>query len=272
MLNIANTSEMFSDDAEMTRTLSSGLPNIVGSRVYLPAGKLEDESIVLVLEGHPRAGEDPADPATVAAASELVANMVERASFIATLESLTRTDSLTGLANRIALTERIEQDLAQAARTHRPLCVVMIDLDHFKRYNDTNGHLAGDNVLKAVAAVLHSRARGSDLVARYGGEEFCLCLPNTDLAGAFAHVENQRSLVGNIGAEPTLTFSAGIARWDGSEDITSVIGRADAALYRAKAGGRNRIEVDDAAEQNTIDLTQRQDPPPGSRKGDVGTT
>jgi diguanylate cyclase (GGDEF)-like protein len=155
------------------------------------------------------------------------------------LERLARTDPLTGLANR----RRLEEVLAACAR---PVCAIMIDIDHFKQYNDRYGHPAGDACLRTVAAVLTHGARGTDVVARYGGEEFCVILPDTGLDDACRVAERIRAEIAGLreehGPAPLgfLTVSAGVAATAAGpgEDL---IARADAALYRAKRDGRDRV-------------------------------
>lgn len=169
------------------------------------------------------------------------------------LELQAATDGLTHVLNRRGFDEAIEREMARAARTGAPVSVVMIDVDHFKAYNDKYGHLAGDECLKAVAAVLRAAAtRPIDVVARYGGEEFAMLLSDTDAAGAY-HVAEQvrlgvleqriRHEASELGC---LTVSLGVATLAGSDPELSpklLLGRADEALYLAKDGGRDRTEV-----------------------------
>ena len=119
--------------------------------------------------------------------------MNSRANFVSGLQAETRTDPLTGLANRRCLYERIEIEMAHALRSDTPLSVAMIDLDHFKQYNDSYGHVAGDTLLRGIAALMVSNVRGQDLVSRYGGEEFCLVMPDTDLVGGHHLLDKLRA-------------------------------------------------------------------------------
>jgi diguanylate cyclase (GGDEF)-like protein len=114
------------------------------------------------------------------------------------------------------------------------LCVAIIDLDHFKAYNDHHGHQAGDLVLKGAASAWRAEVRSTDLLARYGGEEFVLLLPACALEDAVQIVERLRKVT------PLVTCSVGLARWDFQESPRELVERADQALYAAKAGGRNR--------------------------------
>ena len=153
---------------------------------------------------------------------------------------LARTDSLTGVPNRRAWDEELPRELARAARSRQPVCVALLDLDHFKQYNDRHGHQAGDRFLKEAAAAWQAMVRRTDLVARYGGEEFAILLPDCHLDSALEIAERLRT------AQPEGTCSLGVAQWDGREDVTSLVARADRALYAAKEAGRDRIHVDRA--------------------------
>jgi two-component system cell cycle response regulator len=173
----------------------------------------------------------------------------------ARLEALAHTDPLTQVLNRRALTLRLTAELDRARRYNSVLTLLMVDLDHFKRVNDTYGHLTGDDALREVAALLQHAVRSVDVVARYGGEEFVVVLPETAEGGATAFAERIRERIEaqlftviagpgtGIGAALRLTASIGVAtfpspRVDSAEDLFV---QADAALYRAKAEGRNRV-------------------------------
>jgi diguanylate cyclase (GGDEF)-like protein len=166
-----------------------------------------------------------------------VAGVVERVDLTDRLESLARTDALTGLANRRGLEETLVAAMAAAERSEQPLSVVMLDLDHFKRFNDAYGHQAGDWLLREVAENWVRELRPSDTLARFGGEEFMAILPACSIETAQAVADRLRALVPN-----GETTSAGIATWKTPESMTDLVARADAALYRAKRGGRNRVE------------------------------
>ena len=166
------------------------------------------------------------------------------------LEEESQRDPLTGLPNRARFDSFLSTEVQTAARTGRPLSLIMADVDHFKKVNDTYGHPAGDKVLSGVAACLKTRLRPRDLVARYGGEEFVLVLPETDTEGAMVVAERVRSMieaaVSSIGAGKTLrvTISLGCATMGGKTPFLSgpeLLEGADKALYAAKRGGRNRV-------------------------------
>jgi diguanylate cyclase (GGDEF)-like protein len=152
------------------------------------------------------------------------------------LEQLARSDPLTGLANRRELEHQLERELARASRSSTEVALLMIDLDHFKLYNDTHGHLAGDEVLCEAARAWEQRLRSSDLLARYGGEEFVVVLPNCDLDDAQDLAERVRAVLPS-----QQTCSVGIAAWDGEESSQELLRRADRALLDAKHGGRDRV-------------------------------
>ncbi len=186
--------------------------------------------------------------------AELNAKLVQACEQLAAandrLEHLSATDGLTGLANRRALDSALDVEWARACREQRPLALLMLDADHFKRFNDRHGHLAGDDALRAVARVLQARLRRpSDLAARFGGEEFAVFLPGTDLLGAIDVAEDIRQRVAELslsGASPEhtgLTVSIGVAavRPEHETKPVSLISLADSALYAAKSAGRDRV-------------------------------
>ena len=164
-------------------------------------------------------------------------------------------DGLTKAWNRAAMMEYLEEEALRAGQLRRPFLVVLLDLDHFKRINDTWGHLAGDCVLREVVARLGAAVRSSDLVGRYGGEEFLLLLPELDQARGVAQVERLRRAIEaapvpiDNGRTIDVTASFGVAQFDPVRPLAplELIGRADAALYRAKEEGRNRAVFDAGA-------------------------
>ena len=156
-------------------------------------------------------------------------------------------DSLTGLYNRGYLDATIERELVLAQRSGHPVSVIMGDLDHFKRVNDHQGHLAGDEVLRVFAALMKRNARGSDICCRYGGEEFVVVAPNLDNAGALHRAEQLRARLADLrvpfgGSLIAVTASFGVATYP-FDGLTGdhLIGVADTAMYAAKASGRNRV-------------------------------
>jgi diguanylate cyclase (GGDEF)-like protein len=160
----------------------------------------------------------------------------------AQLAALSLTDPLTGIPNRRALMGRLEEEIARAQRSGEALSLLMIDIDHFKSYNDTFGHPAGDQALREVAQQLAAGARPYDFTARYGGEEFAVILPKTDLEPALIVAERLRGAVATAAvAHRRLTLSIGVARLGADFDATALLRMADRALYKAKAAGRNGV-------------------------------
>ncbi len=199
----------------------------------------------------------PVDPfdlqSRLIAAKRVTALQAELARYRAELAEQARTDALTGLGNRRALEEDLKTLHARSQRYGRRYCVAMCDVDHFKAYNDTYGHRAGDEALAAVAARISAMVRSGDDVYRYGGEEFLLVLPEQSLESGLVAVERVRAVVEQLaiphaaGPGGVLTLSAGIAAFCPGEKTTpaDLLVQADAALYRAKSAGRNRVAVPD---------------------------
>jgi len=166
------------------------------------------------------------------------------------------TDGLTGLANRKCFDDKLRTAVADAMETGEPLSLIMADLDHFKRLNDTFGHQMGDRVLQFVAQVLLKGIKGQDLAARYGGEEFTIILPDTPLIGAQMLADKLRKTVGaqrivkkgaeNKTEQGVITLSMGVTDLSPGEPIEQFLGRADQLLYNAKKFGRNRVVAETA--------------------------
>ncbi|MFA4029413.1 MAG: hypothetical protein GDYSWBUE_000163 [Candidatus Fervidibacterota bacterium] len=173
---------------------------------------------------------------------------LERARLYEQMERLSLTDALTGIANRRHIERHLEIEFARAKRYNYPLSAIMLDIDHFKRFNDIHGHLTGDRVLQGLARLLTNIARASDLVGRYGGEEFLIICAYTDLNGALALAERIRRAVEQTAFESRegeklhITISAGVATFpEDAQDSVGLIEAADKALYVAKQTGRNKV-------------------------------
>jgi diguanylate cyclase (GGDEF)-like protein len=167
----------------------------------------------------------------------------------AAIEALLERDELTGVGNRRYLTQTLEQEKNRSDRTGTPFCVAMLDLDHFKRVNDTYGHQAGDRLLKAFAQIVQVELRKIDYFGRYGGEEFTLVMADTRLDGALVMAERLRDNMEHArhaDIDPALvqTVSIGVAEHRRGESIEQTLLRADRAMYKAKARGRNCVESD----------------------------
>jgi diguanylate cyclase (GGDEF)-like protein len=158
-------------------------------------------------------------------------------------------DSLTGLLNRREIFNILEKELERSRREKKVLSIILADIDHFKKVNDTCGHLFGDSVLQEISRRLHSRLRVYDGVGRYGGEEFLLVLPSCDLEGAMARANELRDaigsapvVVGNVERSITASLGVAVSSGSGAKELEQLLSRADAALYMAKENGRNRVE------------------------------
>jgi diguanylate cyclase (GGDEF)-like protein len=181
-------------------------------------------------------------------------NLIERASMLERanmLEELSTSDALTGLYNRRFLNQRLEEELSRSDRQNLKFSIMLLDLDHFKNYNDLCGHLVGDKALKKVALLLRRSARDMDIVSRFGGEEFCIVLPESTAEAARLVAERMRIAVEK---EPfvkeeelpsgRLSISIGIASYpEDGKDQESLLNAADLAMYQAKTNGRNRVQL-----------------------------
>src|SRR5262249_41028019 len=159
------------------------------------------------------------------------------------------TDPLTGLNNRRYLAHHLTRQIARSKETRKPLSVLMVDVDHFKRINDTHGHQAGDEVLKGLSERLRFNIRGIDLACRYGGEEFVIVMPEAEMATAEKVAERLRESIaerpfelGGTRGTLAVTASIGVAALEpGDVNAEGLLDRADKALYAAKAAGRNKV-------------------------------
>lgn len=186
--------------------------------------------------------------------NKLIRKNQDLASAAARLEDLATRDVLTRLPNRRAALAQLEAEASRQRRrkpgsNEQPLCIALLDVDHFKRINDHYGHSAGDEALKAIGATLQASIRECDFVARYGGEEFVAALPNTSLNDAAGVLERIRIAIEKLdlrkttGLDRPVTLSIGVAAHRASDRIEQTLARADSALYRAKGEGRNQIQI-----------------------------
>ncbi len=172
---------------------------------------------------------------------------IEKVQFHREILKMASTDGLTGLNNHRTFQERLQQEIERARRFDTPLSLLMIDIDRFKKFNDTYGHTQGDEVLKIIAGILKDNVRSIDFVARYGGEEFAVILPQVDLEGALVVAERIRRSAENYelvfnGHKERVTLSIGVATYpDDASNREELIDHADKALYLAKRTGRNRL-------------------------------
>jgi diguanylate cyclase (GGDEF)-like protein len=202
--------------------------------------------------------EDQADLLNGVASQAAIA--IRHAQLFQAQEENAMTDELTKLPNRRALAQRFLEEMHRARRHHKAIAFLMIDLDHFKQVNDTFGHLNGDAVLAELAGILTTGARDSDVCARYGGEEFGMILHETTEAGARTLAERIRSKVAaaTFPGGLKLTISIGVAATDEPALFTTLMERADQALYAAKQGGRNQVRVADMSAAPTKQQQQHE--------------
>ncbi len=218
------------------------------SLLAVPLQGYQEHVGVLLLERvqvHPFS---PNEQSLVLAGAEQAGIALQNARLYGEVQRLATTDELTGLSNRRQILTQGEVELARARRYGKPLSAVMMDIDHFKTFNDRFGHAVGDRVLSTVAEWARSALRTLDVIGRYGGEEFVALLPETDLAGAALVAERLRQAVGqsHVPSEAgplSVTISLGVAQLVFGEGLAGLLNRADEALYQAKEGGRNRVVV-----------------------------
>ena len=234
--------------------LASGA--VIGALVFsLVIGRRRARQLARLTDRLAQATEGGTAPAAVRYPDAVLSSSLERlAARIADVESLASTDQLTRLLNRLACLQILATEIERANRYGRPLAVALIDIDHFKRVNDTHGHAVGDEVLRHVANLLRGSVRAVDSLGRYGGEEFLLVMPETDVVGGLASAENVRRITGRTilvvpvpagELEVKVTISVGVTGCDGTTilDIDQVLREADSALYAAKGLGRDQAQA-----------------------------
>ncbi|MCS0580222.1 diguanylate cyclase [Massilia pinisoli] len=221
------------DDQHLTAESWCDMPR-VGRRRYLAA----DASPIYDERGR------------LAAVVETLRDLTDEKLAQIALEQLATRDGLTGLANRRCFDDTLHAEWARSLRQRQPLSLLMVDVDNFKAYNDANGHLGGDECLKRIATAVASEMRANDLVARYGGEEFAVILPNQSLKGAASVAERIRTRVEQLqvpnrqaARHGTVSIGAATAIAAPDNSASELVAIADAALYRAKHMGRNRISL-----------------------------
>jgi len=175
--------------------------------------------------------------------SIVFSDITQQENYKHSLEKLTITDSLTGIGNRRYFEQKLEEEIARVKRYGNSLSLIMFDIDHFKKVNDTYGHEMGDNVLIEYTALIASHLRAQDVFCRVGGEEFIVILPNTDVASAYALAEKLRNAVECFAYKIAITMSFGVVEYTENETSNEVYIRVDRALYEAKNSGRNRVVV-----------------------------
>lgn len=210
-----------------------------GAPLLSPTG--EALGTVCVVDHKPRELSEPQVKALQALSRQVTA-LLEMRRLVADLEMLSTTDALTGLRNRRAFDEKMLDEYQRSTRSQQPFSLLLIDIDHFKSYNDEFGHQAGDDILGEVARILQYTVRNYDMAARYGGEEFAVILPNTEKTGAMELAERLRRAIERAEwMNRRITVSIGVATLVFGQSIPVLIEEADRALYTAKEQGRNRV-------------------------------
>ncbi|HZX19235.1 MAG TPA: diguanylate cyclase [Pseudomonas sp.] len=265
LTTLSEAHEGYSESVESARTFNqelreqvSGLQASVQDAVDLPTLKQSLEArldgLLSTVSEHQkhRDGHEEEVARRLQSLTQKVADMEQEAqSFRDHLEEQRQKamiDPLTGLPNRAGWSERLDLEMARWKRYGGELLLAVLDIDHFKRINDSYGHLAGDKVLKIIASELAKRLRKTDFIARFGGEEFVLLIPSTPMEGGHQLLQTLLDGVEQCpfhfrGERVTITLSAGLTAFAGEEGSDKVFERADQALYRAKSGGRNRVEL-----------------------------
>ena len=167
---------------------------------------------------------------------------IENADFVRQLTHLSMTDSLTGLYNHRFFLKSLDRELERSKRYRKPLCLFMIDIDDFKTYNDTYGHLEGDQLLKAFAGILNTNLRAVDIICRYAGDEFVVILPETDLTESMIVAKKIKMVIEKAIFKQAVTISIGLAKCS-NPDMSKYdfILKADTALFEAKKQGKNSV-------------------------------
>lgn len=238
---------IISDSANDPRVREWGIDVETGTWMAVPMTAHGRNVGYLTLESRQKNGFDESAMELVRVLANEAAIALENAQLLREAERLSAVDSLTGLYNRRQFDASVRAEFERAARYDLPLSAIMMDLDHFKRVNDTHGHIVGDRVLVAVANACTRGLRAADICARFGGEEFCFLLPQTSLSAAICLAERLRAGVAGLhfetdGPEFTVTASFGVAeRPAGELSAENLLERCDQKLYEAKRRGRDRV-------------------------------
>jgi diguanylate cyclase len=228
------------DDSETDARVDPEVTRKVGARsmVVVPLRHRDEVAGVLKVTSRQPSAFGERELRVLQMMADVLGSAIVRAELLDKLAVAATTDALTALPNRRSWEERVPLELARARRLRKPFTVAVVDIDHFKAYNDTNGHPAGDRLLAQCARVWAGELREIDHLARIGGEEFGLALPGCSATEAVDVLARLREAI-----RPLCTVSAGIAEWDAAEDWRELVARADAALYRAKHEGRDRVAL-----------------------------
>ncbi|MDE2600099.1 MAG: sensor domain-containing diguanylate cyclase [Rhodocyclaceae bacterium] len=220
-------------------TADNGIRFYAGAPLLSPSG--EALGTVCVIDHKPRILTEVQLKALKALSRQVIA-LLEMRRLVGELEMISTTDALTGLRNRRAFDEKMLSEHQRSARSHQPFSLLLLDIDHFKRFNDDFGHQAGDEALGEVARIMQYTVRSYDVAARYGGEEFAVILPDTDKNGALEMAERLRRAIERAEwLNRKITVSIGVSTLSYGQSVPVLIEAADRALYTAKEQGRNRV-------------------------------
>ena len=246
VITVASTSK----EHQLLKSLGEGDPRLgtllpfAKNLVVLPLIADGETVAVMVLE-HPESAGSKIEKRVLDAISQFAAHgalALKGAELMAQVQQMANTDALTGLANRRTFQEALDREISRASRNGEPVTLMMVDVDHFKKFNDTHGHQAGDQVLRAVGKALIQASRDFDTPARYGGEEFAVILPACSSKESVSVAERLRASVGDVDVVAPVTASAGVATYPThAGDAESLIKAADEALYESKRAGRDRL-------------------------------
>jgi diguanylate cyclase len=228
------------DDSETDPRVDREATRKVGARsmVVVPLRHRDEVAGVLKVSSRQPSAFGERELRVLQMMADVLGSAIVRAELLDKLAVAATTDALTALPNQRSWEERVPLELARARRLRKPFTVAVVDIDHFKAYNDTNGHPAGDRLLAKCARLWAGELREVDHLARIGGEEFGLALPGCSATEAVDVLARLREAT-----RPLCTVSAGIAEWDAAEDWRELVARADAAQYRAKHEGRDRVAL-----------------------------
>ncbi|MDZ7759491.1 MAG: sensor domain-containing diguanylate cyclase [Desulfovermiculus sp.] len=207
---------------------------------------VDEKTVGIIGLANKPGGFDNQDAELARAFGDLAALSLRNARTLEELQRLSRTDTLTGCFNRRKFLECLDYECKQVERLHNSMTLIMFDIDHFKRINDTYGHEAGDLVLQSLAAIVSAQLREVDILCRWGGEEFLILAPDTDAQNAQVMVERIRKTVAEhvFSQDVEITVSFGLVQYKkGEESLDDLINRADQCMYLAKEKGRNRVEM-----------------------------
>lgn len=213
-------------------------------RSFMSAPLVYNQHVIGVLNVCEKQGRfEPTDLKVLESIAQQSVVNLNKTKMLSAFEQLSHTDPMTGLYNYRSFAERIEEEINRARRYHAPLSIMMIDVDNFKTFNDSQGHPEGDRLLKKIAAIFKENMRATEMICRYGGDEFGIILPQTDSSHALLVGEKVRELVRQEFAEDNISISIGVAQYQSDASKEDFVKQADIALYESKKKGRNKVSA-----------------------------